>query len=475
MCKVNVEYKTIIDYWLKYLSQLQSLEMAQNDLAEMEKGYKLYYVLDGYDFNEWFSLPEKQTKPNRYGPLIRKSWNDYFRLADAEKTCAILSPFTVIQFLIRTNKVLGDKPSQFQRHPEIVEVLEEVQLGKKQFSEIPAKQQEIIRNLIAEIIDLKNISDLFESGTSAQSSSFQQLKDLMEKGKIRKFAPPIPGAAQSMELLGYDEGTIQESIVYLYEKRTKKNYSNRPDIFNREVYMESSLDTYHYVLIHNSCNPWMSSGIIPNLTSSGRLTRNSWYRLAYNKPPAYYGLKIPQGWNVRSGDEPALLFSVLDYYKDHEPAMDFLIQAHSMAQEIVDDLYKIPQLRINRQADIDQLKSVNPDIEVSSETVTLIRRYDEKYNPKLSLSSLGTSASEKATPQESYESIDKQDLEMLQAFIKEPAKYREIMESASTQAANEIKKLDLVDPDMRSYLAPMGEGIDDLIDSINDGLGISLK
>ena len=463
MCKAQVKFNSLQKHWIVRCGQYQSLTMALNDLQEIQDGYRIYYILDGYDFNTWLYPKSKKANTNSYHNKIKKQWNDYFRLSDGINTCAVLSPFTIIQFLYATTRLMNDDPIRLriQQHPEIVKVIESIQQGEQTFEGISENQKNIIRSLFAQILDIKNASDLFLSNSSEQSDPFYQLRKLMKDGKIRIWDLPVPRATQVNELLSSEYERTQNAINYLSRAREKQSHSNK--------ILSSSLDTYHYILVNNSRQPWRTNRISPNLTSSGILSRNSWYMLTYNNIPGFQEMEIPQEWGVRTGDEPSLLLSTLAQYKDPKIAREFLQESLILAGMIKKDLNKIPELRSNRVEDErERLIVENPDVIISTGTLELMIRLDNNLRtisiPRLEPSSLI----------KNLEKITRSDAEVMGEYINNPHHYDEMMRSTAKSANENIQQLDLPLTDLASYLAPMGDGVDELINSIDSILGFSL-
>lgn len=478
MCKIKLEYNQVESLWWIKQSQFQSLTMALHDLEQMAKGYKLFYVLDAYDFAQWFFNKVPGTShTNPYQKTIKRSWNTFFRLSDGQSTCAVLSPFTLIEFLARLGSVLNDNliRQELEQNKEIVDLLNQLTQEKQFFEEIPQQYQENIRDLVARVIDFQNTFKLFSPNDSGESDSFHDIRILMQENKVRYFDPPVPVSAQVSELLEFDEARTIHAIQYLRLRRAH---------LSKDRTINDTLDAYHYILIQNSRKPWNVSGVIPNLTSSGILTRNSWYILEYTKLPDPNELLIPPDWNVRSGDVPALLLSALKHSGEKQKTFDFLEDARSLARIIVQDISKIPEFQNSRQDKNERarLKNENPYIEISSDTIKLIKRLDDIYltpmsevarsvSPESNLRELDIYIDQESrTSLGDMPPIKETDIKMLEEYIVNPDRYKKMQNAATNEVKNNVQKLKLPEVDLRSFIYPMGEGADELISSIDNFL-----
>jgi hypothetical protein len=467
MCKIRIDYKIAKELLNYHVSQCQSLNMALYDLAEMGEGYKLYYVLDGYDFNQWLFSPEKNTPVNRFGPLMKKNWADFFSLSDGKRTCAVLSPFTIIQFLERARTLLDDRPirTKIQQFDEIMALVKKIEDGEQTFEEIPGQHRDIIRNLYAQIVDLKYAEDLLVPQSAGQPDPFLALRTLISEGKIQVFNPPAPPATQVSELLRYDGEKTQRAIKYLREKREQQSRGSKQ--------ISSTLDAYHYVLVQNCRNLWKDDGAIPNLTSSGILTRNSWYLLAYGNLPGFTDLFIPPDWSVRAGNEPSLLLTVLSYHKgDPRKAKEFMEDARSNARQIQQDLQLVPEIQrgLGDTAVRNRFTEQNPKIEVYSSTIDLIRRLNERFFKPLSMDQ-----AEISRMGDDINIISREDAKMLREYVEDPAGQEARKRAAASQLVENVKRLDLPLASLQSYIAPMGDGAEELINSVNSFIESSSK
>lgn len=305
MQKLLVKYNDLKSNWLFFLNQFQSLSMALEDLKRLESGKKLYYIFDGYDFCHWFYKKEiRAGVSNPHHEIIRDTWEKFFTLTDGTSTCAVMSPFTIIEFL-QTISIQLDNTGiieRINRNPEIKSLLDAILHEEKNFESLPGHQQTVIQNLYTQILQNKSALEFF-----SQSGPFSQLQNLFDSNKIRFFDPLIPEAAQIIELFEYDQEKILNAINYLQNKRRER--SSYGDIYN-------SLDVYHYILVENSRRSLNANSIIPYLTSSGILSRNSWYMLKYNSLPNLSESSIPIDWFVRTIEVPTILLSTLSYQKD---------------------------------------------------------------------------------------------------------------------------------------------------------------
>lgn len=456
MCKVEVELRIINEHWQYNLSRFQCLTMALYDLKQLLRGNKLHYVLDGYDFWNWFSEPTNTAyKVNPYHRIISDTWNRFFELSNGVDTCAVISPFTAIEFLHTIALQIDHRPINrtLALQPDIQELLNAIQQGEKRIVEIPEQQQATIRNLYTQILDHKRALDRY-----SKLDPFRKLRELLDQGKLRVFDPLVPNSAQVIELLDYDETKTQNAIRYLHDRRAER--SGGSQLYN-------AIDTYHFVLIENSRRSLSADRIVPNLTSSGIYTRNSWYMLKYSSLPDAKGLTIPADWNVRSGDAPALLLSAISYNSESARNVDktepFLEDAKSVARMIMQDLISIPEIQRCRlsRADRQQLMKANPKVEISSSTVELMRRLNRNYlNP---ITEVGVDIEPVS---EVLEEISKEEVEVMQEFLKNPERYEALKESAVQEVASSVRQLNLPTPKLHSYIAPLGEDAEELWKSI---------
>lgn len=456
MCKIKVELRTIDEHWQYNLSRFQCLTMALYDLKQLARRNKLHYVLDGYDFCNWFFKPEIGA-PNRnpYSHIINATWNKFFELSNGVDTCAVISPFTAIEFLHTIALQMDDKSINrtITLLPDIQELLSAIRQGEKRIVEIPGQQQETIRNLYTQILDHKRALHFF-----SKLDAFSTLRQFLEQGKLRVFDPLVPNSAQVIELLDYDERKTRNAIRYLHGRRAER--SGGGELYN-------ALDTYHFVLIENSRRSLSADRIIPNLTSSGVYTRNSWYMLKYSSLPDAKGSPIPADWNVRAGDAPALLLSALSYNNENagnvEKTETFLEDAKSVARMIMQDLISIPEIQQCRsnKTERQQLLKTNPKVEISSSTVELMRRLDRNYlNPVTEVSvDIGS-------VNEVLEEINEEEVEEMQEFLKNPERYKALRESAAKEVSSSVRQLNLPTPRLYSYIAPLGEDAEELWKSI---------
>jgi hypothetical protein len=452
--------------------------MALHDLEQMAKGYKLFYVFDAYDFIQWFFTRVPGAKlDNPYQKTIKKNWNTFFRLSDGQSTCAVLSPFTVIEFLAKVGQVIDDDllRETIQRNEYVTDLLKRLTPKKQPFEEIPQQYQDQIRDLVVRVIDFKNTFELFSPDDSNHPNSFHDIRILMEEKKVRYFDPPVPVSAQVSELLEYDEVRTKNAIHYLSVRRSH---------YSKERSINDALDAYHYILIQNSRKPWNVSGVIPNLTSSGIFTRNSWYLMEYTKLPDPNELPIPPDWNVRSGDAPAHLLSALKHNGEKQKTFDFLEDARSLARIIIQDISKIPEFQNSRQDknERDHLRTENPNIEISSDTIKLIKRLNEIYLEPMSEAARSAIPESELKELDTYSDqvsssslgdlppIEEPDIEILIDYSENPERYKKMQNAATNEVKNNIQRIKLPEVDLRSFIYPIGEGAEELISSIDSFL-----
>ncbi len=460
MCKVQVDLSVIDQHWQYHLSRFQCLAMALNDLRQLERGNQLHYILDGYDFCNWFFPPNNiKSARNPYHRIINDTWNRFFSLSNGVETCAVLSPFTLIEFLHTITQQIDKKPIQrtIANNPDIQELLKAIKQGEKHLIDIPEQQQATIRNLYTQILDHKYALNLFSS-----SDSFSQLRQFIEQGKIRIFDPPVPDSAQVIELLDYDEAKMRNATRYLHDRRAER--SGASELYN-------ALDTYHFVLIENSRRSLSTEHIIPNLTSSGIYTRNSWYMLKYSTLPDARVSTIPADWNVRSSDAPALLLSALSHNNESVGSFDttgiFLEDAKSIARMILQDLFSIPEIERCRSNKLErrQLLQRNPKIAVSSSTVELMRRLDRVY-----LSPIAETRIDIRSVNETLEQISKEQAEVMEEFLNNPESYEAQRGFAVEEVSGSVRQLNLPTPQLHSYIAPLGDDAEEFWISIHNAL-----
>ncbi len=197
MCKIAVPYRAIRDHWLVSLSQFQSISMAIHDLNFLRNGQKLYYVIDGYDFKNWiFEREYNPGQPDPYRLIIRGSWDKFFRLSDGKNTCAVMSPFTIIEFLHFLSKIVDSKEilDALKNEINIKYLIEKVELGEAKFIE-PNQQHSAIQDLYELILDHKQLLNVFR-----KPRLFGKLESMIKQNKIRLFFPPVPESAQIIDL-----------------------------------------------------------------------------------------------------------------------------------------------------------------------------------------------------------------------------------------------------------------------------------
>ena len=459
MCKIAVPYRAIRDHWIVSLSQFQSISMAMHDLNFLSNGQKLYYVIDGYDFRNWiFEREFNPVNPNPYRLIIRGSWDKFFQLSDGENTCAVMSPFTIIEFLHFLSKVVDSKEisKALEDEKNIRYLIERVELGEEKFIEVPNQEHSSIQDLYELILDHKQLLNVFR-----KPKLFNKLESMINQKKIRLFFPPVPESAQINDLLEYDVERTEKAITYLNERRLKLGGSTR---------LYNSLDTFHFILIENCIRPLSNDNIVPLLTSSGINSRNSWFKLKYDFIPEMSEPVIPIDWHVRSGNVPALLLSALGFNRsslsDTSKTLTFLEDARSLARMIMEDIYKIPEIQktsnpILRKALIKE----NPLVEINSSTLTLIKRLNQKYlnpitNHKIDLSQF----------EDKIDEFEGQDFEDPQEFL---SNYLNLKESAAKNISSNLEALDLPSLGLRDFISPMGDGAEEMLNDIQENLGVS--
>ena len=473
MCKIEVPYQNVNGHWLVHLSQFQSLTMALQDVKQLSIGNNLYYVLDGYDFNQWFYQGSTSSeRKNPYHDTIRRNWNTFFKLSDGVRTCAVLSPFTLFDFFRKSSRMLDTNPfsQQIQQHPEITELIEKLYSGEQTYVDLPLEQQEVIRNLVAQVLDLKNSFDFFSPKDVSSPNPFKKVSILRDQGKIKEFEPPIP-AAQVGDLLEYDLNITRDAIKYLRNRRSKQ--------FGQDYYLSSSADAYHYILIQNIRQPWSAQHVIPNLTSSGLFSRNAWYLLKSksSKLPELNDLTIFPDWSVRAGDVPAMVLSALALCGednvgegDRLKTIEFLEDARSTARMIKQQLYDVLKpLGTLDKHERERLWNENPQVEVSSQTIVLIKLLQEQYIKPLA--SVVIDSSQPYVNNRIPEVDTKKDIEMLRDYFLDPEK----LENEKREAVNEVN-LNIKDLkiNLGEYILPMGEGVDEIAGTIKRVLGVSI-
>lgn len=463
MCKVEVDLRVVEENWKYNLSRFQCLTMALQDLKQFARGNRLHYVLDGYDFCNWF-FPPSARSPNKFHRVIRGTWDRFFELSDGVESCAVMSPFTIMEFLYRMVMRLDDQPIQklVAQNTVVSDLINAIQEGEKQLIDAPEHQQRIVRQLYGQILDHKLAIDLM-----SVSAAFARLQLLFGQQKIRLFDPLIPDSAQIIELLEYDVKKTKDAIQYLHISRQGSNRAR--DLYN-------TVDAYHFILIENSRRSLSVDHIVPNLTSSGIYSRNSWYMLKYSRLPDLHEVTIPADWNVRSADAPTLLLAAIAYNGERPGAADtteaFLEDARSIARVIRQDLVSIPEVHQCRTNKIirQRLLRDNPVVRVSSSTVELMRRLNRDYLDPIGQASLDTSSIENP-----LSDISKGEVEEMQEFLKNPEKYATSRKEVTEKVTQNVRQLNLPSPRLNSYILPLGEDGQELWEAIQGVAGYDVR
>lgn len=441
------------------LNQFQTLTMALADLNRLEQGKKLYYIFDGYDFCHWFYKNGRLLRgfSNPFHKTIQESWDNFFSLTNGIETCAVMSPFTIIEFLQTISSQVDNDAihRRIKKSSEIQTLLDFIFNEEKNYSNLPEHQQRIIQSLYAQIIENKRALELF-----SKPGPFAQLTELFSTSKIRFFDPMIPDAAQVVELLEYDQIKTDNAISYLREKRKARSSFG-------EIY--DSIDVYHYILIENSRRALSATSVIPYLTSSGILSRNSWYMLKYDSLPNLTNTTIPSDWCVRTIEAPTIVLSTLALFNDPvdnpKNTKAFLEDARSLARIIKQDLLQVPEIQMNlslRGEDRKKYYTENPSVKVSSNTIELMRRFTSNYRLTKTLEDQKPTKNDVLDTPISIDQITE-----LQEYINNPNKYELQKKTARENIHESIQSLDLPYYDLQNYIAPLGDEAFDMLDLID--------
>jgi hypothetical protein len=437
--------------------------MALYDVKLQSRGFNLQYVIDAYDLWNWFNpiqIHNERNNPHYY-VNIHEAWEEFFYLTDGKETCAVLSPFTIIEFFNRFayeaknfNKKMELLSNQYKKIEDKL---------RNNSPHMPKQERDMISDLYNNYLNYYNI---FTQLT--QPRRFKSLRNLYEQGKVQMFDPQVPKSAQAGQLLDYNQDKTKRAIDYLHNRRRE------------QTRLSSSLDAYHFILIQNSLETLNQSLIIPNITSSGYFTRCTWYLLKYDNLPTPYNISIPEDWNVRSGDVPPLVLSSLKHNDNNpEKAVEYLEEASTLARIIKRDLYKIYEIRLalENKLECDNLRQANPIIMVSTSIVDMLEQLYSKYLAPLYIIKLDIN-----NMNQDLEEIKKEEMEYKINFMNKSEKERLIeiaqkitdLGDEKNNISESVKKLNLPTSNVRSYIAPIGEGIEEYIDNISDTLGIDM-
>jgi hypothetical protein len=410
--------------------------------------------MDGYDFWMWFFPPQSGTEEssNPQHRAVHDNWEYFFTHSDGTTSCAVVSPFTVIE--LAASAAHHTEFRQFaeftakikETYPAIDEHIRALATGMAKTGDLSQNQIEAIGDVYAKMLRMERVSKILSN-----PSVFGRLSDLMREKKIRPFDPLIPEAAQMGQLFASDSRRRTEAIKYLVDKRSERPVSR--DFLK----LYASLDVFHFIVVDNSRPTLTAQGIVPLLASSGVLSRNSWFKLKYDRMPSDL-VRIPPEWAVSSAAAPAYRLRAVELcHGDVAEAEEFVVAARSDARRVLTALLGIPEIGLcaGDATARKRLHDENPPIRIEDGLLHKIDDYRSNYedhlNPEPSIETDGDV---------SGRSVDH---EQLHNFIESGADGDRAYKETIRMVGQKVKEAGLAPRNWRSYVSPLGEDAYELI------------
>lgn len=449
---VEIDYVTLSKYHFLLLTSYQSFSMCLYDADAIYSGKSIGYGLDGYDLCR-FIFPDSffVNKPNPHHNQIKSTWESFFKMSDGKTTFGIISPFALLEILAtieeRVNSKLLLRANQFDG---IRKLIQDLVKGIRELQEVSPEYQKTITSLY----------HLMKSTEGARKSvleggSFEKLKQLLASNKLIPLDRYITYSNATRELrnlLWYDdEEKVSKALQYLNNRREKKAYS-RYDVFY------NTLDVFHYVLFENVGATLNSTNINTYISSSGLLSRNSWYLTKYGKLPDEVS-PIPNNWSARSSDTPAYLTkAIVHFNNDIQQTKDFFEESRSLARVILRDFLEISEIRasIGNFSERKRLHMENPSIKVKNKLPQAIARLQNEYFkflfPEYSDNNL-------------HHSTDSTDIDFgaLYNWMTNPETRSEEYHQIAQEVNTQTNALNLNPIDWTMYIAPLGDTAYDIL------------
>lgn len=458
---VTIDYATLSKYHLLLLTSYQSFSMCLYDADAIYSGKSIGYGLDGYDLCRYI-FPDSffVNKPNPHHNQIKSTWESFFQMSDGKTTFGIISPFALLEILAtiqeRTNSKLLLRANRFNG---IRDLINDIAQGIRELQEVAPEYQKTITTLY-------HLMKSTEGARKAvlEGNSFEKLKQLLTSNKLiplDRYITYSNSTGQLRNLLWYDDQEkVNKALQYLNYKREKKIYSGYDVFYN-------TLDVFHYVLFENVGANLNSNNINMYISSSGLLSRNSWFLTKYGKLPDEVS-SIPSNWSARSSDTPAYLTKAINHFSnDLQQTRDFFEESRAIARVILRDFLEIPEIRtsIGSFSERKRLHLENPAIKVSNKIPQAISRLQNEYFkhlfPEYSDNSIQTTSN----------SVEI-DFGALYQWMTNPDTRSKEYHQVAQEVNGQTNALKLNPIDWTMYIAPLGDTAYDILKFYNQNTDI---